>query len=123
MLNTEDFTGWAIVELVGRRQYAGHVSTQAIGGSAMLRLDIPQVSDRPAHTKLFNVTAICSLTPVSRQAAMLATQTASRFELYEQLLCESRQLLNAESNVGWESLQRIVAALDGYSVTENCLTP
>lgn len=66
---TNEFTGWAIVEIMGHQKYAGHVSTQAIGGASMIRVDVPAVDGHAAFSKLFGVSSIYCLTPVSEEVA------------------------------------------------------
>ena len=67
--NNNDFSGWAIVEIMGHQKYAGHVSTQAIGGASMVRVDVPEVEGHPAFTKMFGATSIYCLTPVDELVA------------------------------------------------------
>jgi hypothetical protein len=42
-LNEQQPTLWAIVELFGHQRIAGRVSEQTIGGSAFVRIDVPEV--------------------------------------------------------------------------------
>lgn len=42
---TESIEGWAIVEIMGHQQVAGYVKTQAFGGTAMLRVDVPDLPE------------------------------------------------------------------------------
>lgn len=69
MENEQDFTGWATVEIMGHQRFAGHVSTQAVAGAAMLRIDIPAVDDTPAFTKLFGTSSIYGITPCTEEVA------------------------------------------------------
>lgn len=43
------FEAWAIVELMGHRQVAGRVTEQIIGGQSLLRIDVPECPEIPAH--------------------------------------------------------------------------
>jgi hypothetical protein len=61
--------GWAIVELMGHRRLAGHVSEQEIAGAAMLRLDIPGTDDQADITQLYSASAVYCLTPTSEEIA------------------------------------------------------
>lgn len=38
---SEAYEGWAILELMGHRKLAGYLSEQTIGGSAFVRIDVP----------------------------------------------------------------------------------
>lgn len=60
------FSGWAIVELMGHRKLAGHVSEVTIAGAAMLRLDVP--SDPPV-TQFYGGSAIYCITPTTEELA------------------------------------------------------
>jgi hypothetical protein len=68
---TEKFACWAIVELMGRQKYAGHVVEQTIAGVAFLRLDVPDIPllELPAFTKLFGSQSIYAITPVAEEIA------------------------------------------------------
>lgn len=42
------FEGWAIVELFGHNQIAGHITDAAQFGTSMMRVDVPElVSNKP----------------------------------------------------------------------------
>jgi len=43
MSDSKTFESWAIVEVMGHRQFAGYVSEQAIGGASFVRVDVPEV--------------------------------------------------------------------------------
>jgi hypothetical protein len=60
------FEGWAIVELLGHRRLAGHVTEVAMFGSAFLRLDVP--SDPPV-TQFYGGSTIYSITPTTEEIA------------------------------------------------------
>lgn len=68
------YTGWAIVELLGRRRYAGHVTEVVQFGVAMGRLDVPETADAPAQTIFFGGESVYQLSPVSEEAAKAVAQ-------------------------------------------------
>lgn len=70
----ESYEGFAIIELMGRHVIAGHVSTQIIGGAAMLRVDVPETDDQPGYTKFFSGSALYAITPTDEATAKLAAQ-------------------------------------------------
>lgn len=43
---------WGVVEIMGHQRYAGYVSEQTLGGAALIRVDVPEVSGRAAFSKL-----------------------------------------------------------------------
>lgn len=77
---TKDFTGWAVLEIMGHAQFAGYVSTQPLAGHSMVRIDVPEVTRQwdgkkiPPFTKLFGASSVYSLTPVSEDLARLSAQ-------------------------------------------------
>lgn len=68
------YTGWAVVELLGRRRYAGLVSEVVQFGVAMGRLDVPETGDQPAITIFFGGDSVYQLSPVSEEAARAVCQ-------------------------------------------------
>jgi len=74
MSTADKFEQWAILEIMGHDRYAGLVTEQAIGGCAFVRVDVPEVDDLPAFTKLFGQGSIFSITPVAREVAIEAVK-------------------------------------------------
>lgn len=66
----EKFETWAIVELFGHNKIAGKVSEQTIGGSSLVRVDVPDTEASPAFTRLLNVSAIYAINPVTEEVAV-----------------------------------------------------
>jgi hypothetical protein len=52
---SEAFEGWAVLELMGHRRLAGHLSEQQIGGSSFLRIDVPT---EPPATQFYSPSAV-----------------------------------------------------------------
>jgi hypothetical protein len=80
------YSGWAVVELMGRRRYAGLVSEVVQYGVAMGRLDVPETDQGPAQTIFFGGDSVYQLSPVSEEAARAVCQYSRpepvhRFEL------------------------------------------
>jgi len=69
MSDDKAFEGWVILELMGHRRLAGHLSEETIGGSAFLRIDVP--SDPPA-TQFYSPSAVYAITPTSEETARAA---------------------------------------------------
>jgi hypothetical protein len=53
-----EFKTWAIVEVVGHVECAGFVTSETIAGSAMLRIDVPEVKERAATKKEKNTPSL-----------------------------------------------------------------
>lgn len=68
----QSFDQWCIVELFGRQVIAGRVTEQVIGGCSFVRVDVPEIEDRPAFTRFYGQGAIYAMTPVSEEAARIA---------------------------------------------------
>ena len=64
------FNQWAFVELMGHNKIAGLVSEQAFGSQVMIRVDVPEIDGTPAFSKIYNVSAVYAITPVSEETAM-----------------------------------------------------
>jgi hypothetical protein len=97
------FEGWAILELMGHRKLAGHLSEQTIGGAAFLRIDVPKAPPNPpldlravgdadeaaapwAVTQFYAPSAVYCITPttedLARKVAAGAQPTpVTRYEL------------------------------------------
>jgi hypothetical protein len=65
---------WAVVELMGHVKSAGLVSEENHFGTVMLRLDIPEVGDKPARTEFYGGSAIYRVTPCTEEVARLVLQ-------------------------------------------------
>jgi hypothetical protein len=65
------FEGWAILELMGHRRLAGYVSEELVGGSCMIRLDIPgpKRAGEVAATQFYSPSALYCLTPTTEELA------------------------------------------------------
>jgi hypothetical protein len=63
------FQDWAFVELMGHNKIAGHVTEYKFGNQSMIRIDVPQIDDMPKFSKIFNVSAVYAITPLSEQDA------------------------------------------------------
>ncbi|MGO1079929.1 hypothetical protein [Inquilinus sp. CA228] len=72
-------SGWAIVELMGRRIVAGRVSEQVVAGAALLRVDIPGPGDDCVATQFYGGASIYCLTPCDE--AVARKQLRDRWEL------------------------------------------
>lgn len=79
------FAEWAIVEVMGHSRYAGHVTSQAIGGASFIRVDVPAVEGRPAFTKLLGAASIFAITPCTEQTAREACKSfrARPYQMFE----------------------------------------
>ena len=69
------FEGWAILELMGRRRLAGKLSEATIGGSKLIRIDIPLPTGDV--TQFYGGSAVYCITPTTEGTARRA---AARLE-------------------------------------------
>ena len=74
---SEKLAAWAIVELFGHTRIAGHVSEYVLGGSSFVRIDVPEVGDTPAFTRLYGAGAIYSITFTDEETARAAVGVLS----------------------------------------------
>ena len=70
------FDCWCVVDVMGHNRYAGRVTEQQIGGASFIRVDVPELPDRAAFTKLLSPGSIFCITPTTEQVARHA---AARF--------------------------------------------
>ena len=101
MNNAEEtkFEKWAIIELMGRNMIAGFVTEQVIGGSAMLRVDVPGTTDQTAFTKFFGGAAVYAITPTTQEIATAAAQKLTIRPVQEWVVPDpNRQLVDSQSN-------------------------
>ena len=68
-MSENTFKEWCVIELFGHQRMAGWVTEATIGGCQFLRVDVPQVGERPAFTKLLGQGAIYAVTIVSEAVA------------------------------------------------------
>ena len=89
MVEKSTFESWAIVEVMGHRQFAGLVTEQTIGGASFVCVDVPEVKadgeDLPAFTKILGAGSIYAISPCSEETARaFAAQGRQRsFSLYD----------------------------------------
>lgn len=69
METSSGFESWAIVELMGHVTLAGLVKEEEIASTKLLRIDIPECGEDPAHTRFFGAGAIYCMTPVTEEVA------------------------------------------------------
>lgn len=87
MTDENKFDQWAIVELMGHQQIAGRVTEESIGGSAFIRVDVPEQparkavqqwdSDQPSippYTRYLSSGAIYAINPCSEKVAKMAAE-------------------------------------------------
>lgn len=79
------YEGPAIVELMGHRRLAGHVTEAQMYGTTLLRVDVPQ-GDGSTATQFYGGSSIYALTPtteamVERIAATNSVRPVERWEL------------------------------------------
>lgn len=102
-LKQGSFEGWGILELMGRQQEIGFITTEAYGTAVLFRIDVPSLDERefvltapeyvdgdwveagakvkrpgsPARTRLVSPNALYALNPCSEEAARTALEAAS----------------------------------------------
>jgi hypothetical protein len=67
MADKEGFKEWAILELMGHRKLAGLVSEQELGGTNLIRIDVPTADG--FATQFYGAAALYCLTPCSEAVA------------------------------------------------------
>lgn len=82
----DTFDTWAIIELMGHRRLAGHVTEVQLAGHGYLRLDIPAAGQDPARTQFISPASVYALHPTGEETARAAAAKwrpapAQRWEL------------------------------------------
>lgn len=86
------FEGWAILELMGHNVIAGYVTEAVIGGTAMLRIDVPATENQQPYTKFFGGSAVYAITPVEEATAHTAATRINRRPVDTWIVPDHRQL-------------------------------
>lgn len=74
----DQFEGWAILEIMGRRRLAGWVSEATIAGAGLLRIDVPGTEPGVVSaTQYYSPSAVYALTPTTEA---IARAVACRFQ-------------------------------------------
>jgi hypothetical protein len=68
------FSDWAFVELMGHNKIAGHVTEYKFGNQSMIRIDVPVIDNLPKFSKIFNISSVYAITPLSENDAILLAQ-------------------------------------------------
>jgi len=91
---SQTFDSWAVVELLGHKTIAGRISEQAIGGAALLRIDVPETRRmrqqivafeghveevKPGYTKFIGPGSIYCITPTDEATARRCAQEIERY--------------------------------------------
>ena len=90
-MTTEKFEVHAIVELFGHNKIAGKVTEQTIGGSTLLRIDVPDTKSQPAFTRFMHINAVYAINPVTEE---VATQYAENLKVMPIQSWDAREVLN-----------------------------
>jgi hypothetical protein len=73
------FEEWAVLELFGHQRLAGMVTEVQLGGASFVRVDVPEDGKKKGWklTKMYNPSAIYSITPVTEETARLVARSVS----------------------------------------------
>lgn len=76
---SEGFDGWALVEVMGHKRFAGRVSEHTVAGQGFIRVDVPALErdgeQFEPFTKLIGPGSIYGITPLSEQVARAMAST------------------------------------------------
>lgn len=86
MSDTDKLDTWGIVEVMGHKKFAGHITEHVIGGAALIRVDVPAVESNAlpvdnaaAFCKLIGVGSIYCITPTDEETARKAAAALARY--------------------------------------------
>jgi hypothetical protein len=82
-IETPKLETWAIVEVMGHKQFAGYVTEQTFGSASLIRCDVPETDQggmfTKPYSKLIGVSSIYCITPCTEAIARAAAQQLERF--------------------------------------------
>jgi len=106
-----NFKTWAIVEVFGHEKYAGYVEELQIGGTSMLKIEVPNTGTGceyplPGFTKIFNPSSVFSITPVSED---YAKEMANRLRKHPITAYEHKNIIEtmAEKKFGEMTMEKV----------------
>lgn len=81
---TRSLDTWGIVEVMGHKRFAGHITEQSFGIAALVRVDVPETQQpggiaTKAYSKLVGVSSIYCITPTTEAIARKAAQQIERW--------------------------------------------
>jgi hypothetical protein len=119
MPDTPTFAEWVIIELLGHRRLAGHLTEQQVAGHGFLRLDIPGDNDTTFATQLLSPSSVYAIHPTSEAIARHVAKTnrpepVARWELpaAEPQYIVDGQPVDRESYEAWADEGRATADVD-----------
>ena len=77
MQPTQKIETWAIVEVMGQKKLAGHVTTETFASTSMLRVDIPETPTNQAFSQYYGLGSIYCLTPCDEKTARRMAESLS----------------------------------------------
>lgn len=79
MTESAKFEEWAVLELFGHQRLAGMVTEVQLGGDSFVRVDVPEDGNKKGSklTKMYNPSAIYSITPVTEETARMVAKSVS----------------------------------------------
>lgn len=69
--NSEQFEGWAILELLGRRRLIGYLSAVTFAGAPFVRIEVLS-ADGGQSTQYYSPQAVYAITPTTEETARRA---------------------------------------------------
>jgi hypothetical protein len=85
---TASFDQWGIVEVMGHKKYAGHITEETIAGAAFVRVDVPELvlangeKERTlaSFTKFVGPGSIYMIHPTTEEIARKAAREIGRYD-------------------------------------------
>ena len=102
-ITTTEF--YAIVELMGHQKIAGKLTEQVLGGSSFIRVDVPELPDSPAFTRLLTDKAIYAINPVTEEVArhMARQIKAQPIQAWDARMMIERHMEQAGKRIGQDA--------------------
>ena len=100
----EQYEGWAIVEIMGRRRIIGYLTRQVMFGRDFMRVDLPA---EPPATQFYGADAVYCITPTTedmarRAAGLNRVAPVSRWELPAPVILQRKEAGDDDDEVDAE---------------------
>lgn len=81
---SDDYEGWAILEIMGHRRLGGRLSTATVAGTSLLKIDV-YTDDflDPSATQFYSPAAIYAITPCTEETARRVAGTVAPVAIWE----------------------------------------
>lgn len=124
MEQTEQFETWALIEIMGHTKVAGMARTKTFGSTVMLQVDIPETTTQPAFTKMYSMSSIFSITPVTEELAIMHAEAykvhaVTEYSVQMALLKKVNKEVEEKVEERLREIKALASVEDGFNTYKN----